>query len=52
MARVSAAITYTLVRDHGGNLVFESTPGQGTQARVTLPCAAESPAPAPEALRV
>ena len=46
------AITYTLVRDHGGNLVFESTPGQGTQARVTLPCAAESPAPAPEALRV
>lgn len=46
------AITYTLVRDHGGNLVFESAPGAGTRARVTLPCAAEAPAPGAEALRV
>ena len=46
------AITYTLVRDHGGNLVFESTPGEGTRARVTLPCPAESPVPAPQALQV
>lgn len=33
------AITYTLVRDHGGRLTFESVPGQGTCARVMLPCA-------------
>jgi len=31
------AITSTLVRAHGGSLPFESTPGQGTCARVTLP---------------
>ncbi|ETW94611.1 MAG: hypothetical protein ETSY1_34110 [Candidatus Entotheonella factor] len=33
------AITYTLVRDHGGRLTFESAPGEGTCARVMLPCA-------------
>ena len=36
---------YTLVRDHGGNLLFDSAPGQGTRARVTLPCPAEAPVP-------
>ena len=45
------AITYTLVRDHGGSLAFESAPALGTRARVTLPCPAETRAPAPEAVQ-
>lgn len=32
------AVTYTLVQNHGGHLIFTSTPGQGTCALVTLPC--------------
>lgn len=31
------AITERIVRDHGGSLVFESTPGEGTTVCVTLP---------------
>ena len=27
-----------LIRENGGDIVIESTPGQGTQLRVTLPC--------------
>jgi signal transduction histidine kinase len=33
------AITASLVHEHGGRLTFQSTPGQGTCARVTLPAA-------------
>jgi PAS domain S-box-containing protein len=36
------AITANLVREHGGQLTFQSEPGQGTCARVTLP-ATDSP---------
>lgn len=31
------SISKTIVSDHGGRLVFESTPGEGTTARVILP---------------
>jgi signal transduction histidine kinase len=34
------AITSSLVQSHGGRLSFASEPGQGTCARVVLPCAA------------
>jgi two-component system, NtrC family, sensor histidine kinase PilS len=34
------AIAQRIVERHGGTLVFESTPGRGTTARVTLPAAA------------
>lgn len=37
------AITASLVRAHGGSLSFTSTPGAGTRARVTVPCAAPWP---------
>jgi signal transduction histidine kinase len=37
------AITASLVRGHGGRLTFASEPGQGTCARVTLPCPAAEP---------
>jgi PAS domain S-box-containing protein len=33
------AIAQRIVERHGGTLVFESTPGRGTTARVTLPAA-------------
>jgi PAS domain S-box-containing protein len=33
------AITATLVHEHGGQLSFQSVPGQGTCVRVTLPAA-------------
>ena len=33
------AITSSLVRAHGGNLIFHSEPGVGTCARISLPCA-------------
>jgi signal transduction histidine kinase len=44
------AMTYTLVRHHGGDMMFTSAPGAGTRVRVTLPCAshrADSPDAAP-----
>lgn len=31
------AITYALVREHNGDMVFESEPGKGSTVRVTLP---------------
>jgi PAS domain S-box-containing protein len=37
------AISSSLVRAFGGLLAFDSKPGQGTRAAVTLPCPAESP---------
>jgi signal transduction histidine kinase len=33
------AITATLVHEHGGQLTFQSEPGQGTCVCVTLPSA-------------
>jgi PAS domain S-box-containing protein len=41
------SVTFSLVQAHGGRLDFESEPGRGTRATVTLPPA---PAPAPAAL--
>jgi PAS domain S-box-containing protein len=35
------AITSSLVRLHGGRLIFDSEPGKGTRARVTFPCPSE-----------
>ena len=35
------AMTYTLVRHHGGDMTFTSAPGAGTRVRVTLPCVEE-----------
>jgi signal transduction histidine kinase len=37
------AITDRIVRDHGGSLRFESTPGKGTTVRVTFPLVTEPP---------
>jgi signal transduction histidine kinase len=34
------AISHRIVRDHGGAMDFESTPGQGTRVRVTFPLTA------------
>ena len=31
------SVTLTIVKEHGGNLDFKSTPGKGTIATVTLP---------------
>ena len=39
------AITSRIVRDHGGTITFDSTPGQGTTVRVTLPLEAETDSP-------
>ncbi|MBC2712932.1 MAG: cache domain-containing protein [Desulfosarcina sp.] len=35
------AISDRIVRDHGGTMTFESTPGKGTTVRVTFPLAIE-----------
>ena len=37
------AISDRIVRDHGGSMVFESTPGKGTTVRVTFPLASQGP---------
>jgi signal transduction histidine kinase len=39
------AITSSLVRAHGGRLAFESEPGKGTRAVVTMPISNESSCP-------
>jgi signal transduction histidine kinase len=39
------ALTHKIVTDHGGAITLESSPGQGTRARIVLPLAVE-PAPA------
>lgn len=31
------SITYTIIKNHGGDLVLESTKGEGTNVRITLP---------------
>ncbi len=36
------AITDRIVRDHGGTLIFDSTPGNGTRVRATFPSADQS----------
>jgi polar amino acid transport system substrate-binding protein len=33
------AIAYSIIKDHGGELKIESTPGEGTSAIITLPAA-------------
>jgi polar amino acid transport system substrate-binding protein len=38
------AVSAGIVKEHGGTLEFESTPGVGTAARVRLPLAAKDPA--------
>ena len=40
------SISYGIVRDHGGELVLDSTPGRGTVATVRLPSAAPAAASA------
>jgi signal transduction histidine kinase len=45
------ALTHKIVTDHGGAITLESTPGQGTRARIVLPLAVEQ-APAEAALAV
>ena len=54
-AGLGVAVARTLVEQHGGRLLFESTPGQGTTATIELPARqpAREPAPrlVPEALR-
>lgn len=35
------SISHTIVKDHGGHLIFESHPGQGTTATVYLPIRSE-----------
>jgi signal transduction histidine kinase len=44
------ALTRKIVSDHGGTVVLESTPGQGTTARITLPLAVDRARLATEAL--
>jgi signal transduction histidine kinase len=43
------ALTRKIVEDHGGSIVIESSPGDGTTVRITLPFAA-TPEPAAEAV--
>jgi len=40
------ALTKKIVSDHGGTIVLESEPGQGTTARITLPLVADRAADA------
>ena len=40
---LGVVIAIGTVRQHGGDLTFDSTPGQGTTATVTLPATATSP---------
>ncbi|MBI2401002.1 MAG: PAS domain S-box protein [Deltaproteobacteria bacterium] len=35
------SISYSIIKDHGGTLEFDSSPGMGTTARITLPAEAE-----------
>jgi PAS domain S-box-containing protein len=42
------AITASLVRGHGGRLMFDSEPGRGTCATVRFPVPAEQSAPSPD----
>jgi polar amino acid transport system substrate-binding protein len=37
------AITDRIVRDHGGSLTFESSPGTGTTVRAMLPIETDDP---------
>jgi len=37
------AISDRIVRDHGGSMYFESTPGKGTTVRVNFPLASQDP---------
>lgn len=37
------AISDRIVKDHGGSMYFESTPGKGTTVRVTFPLASQDP---------
>ncbi len=43
------SVSYSIVRNHGGTLRFESAPGQGTVFRVLFPAAEESASPTPPA---
>ena len=43
------SVSYSIVRNHGGTLGFESAPGQGTVFRVLFPAAAEPAASSPPA---
>jgi len=31
------ALTYGIIRDHGGSIEVESAPGAGTEVRITFP---------------
>ncbi len=44
------ALTKKIVSDHGGTIVLESAPGQGTTARISLPLVADRRAASREAL--
>jgi signal transduction histidine kinase len=46
------ALTKKIVSDHGGTVVLESAPGQGTTARITLPLVPDRAATASEGILV
>ena len=39
------SISYGIIREHGGTLTAESTPGHGATFTIELPVGAASPAP-------